>query len=207
MIFISFKSLRGADRYKGGLSARARVCVCLSMSGIPSVCASYWIYVSNCVRAYMRHVCDSFLSISLEVSLASTWIGNDRVDPWKANTRNIGYISLRCAFMLFEHEVANTERFFKTRASAHTGGELLSTSLSVARPVEFFVKSSSFFFFFRMIARTSGKFPPRSVASGWGVPKTASQTRWFSTRCCCFATLNPSTRHCSSAAWSSCFCG
>lgn len=94
------------------------------------MCASYWIYVSNCAHS-TRYVCDSFLSISLEVSLASAWIGNDRADPWKANTQNIGYISLRCAFMLFEHEVANIEQFFKTRASAHTGGELLSTLSSV----------------------------------------------------------------------------
>lgn len=104
------------------------------------MCASYWIYVSNCAHS-MRYVCDSFLSISLEVSLASAWIGNDRADPWKANTQNIGYISLRCAFMLFEHEVANIEPIFKTRASAHTGGELLSTSFPVCVLVELLVES------------------------------------------------------------------
>lgn len=43
--------------------------------------------------------------------------------------------------MLFEHEVANIEPFFKTRASAHTGGELLSTSLPVCVLVEFLVES------------------------------------------------------------------
>lgn len=96
------------------------------------------------------HVCDSFLSGSLEVSLASAWISNDRVDPWKANTQNIGYVSLRCAFMLSEHEVANIEHFFKTRVSAHTGGELLSTSLSVAsrRVLRQIFLSFLFLFFF-----------------------------------------------------------
>lgn len=143
-----------------------------------------------------RYVCDSFLSISLEVSLASAWIGNDRADPWKANTQNIGYISLRCAFMLFEHEVANIEPFFKTRASAHTGGELLSTSLPVYVLVELLVES-----FFRMIARMFGKFPPRNVASGWGTLKTVIQTRWFSTRYCCSATSDLKTRCCLLSAW------
>lgn len=104
------------------------------------MCASYWIYVSNCAHS-TRYVCDSFLSISLEVLLASAWIGNDRADPWKANTQNIGYISLRCAFTLFEHEVANIEPFFKIRKTAHTGGELLSTSLPVCVLVKFLVES------------------------------------------------------------------
>ncbi|XP_011874595.1 PREDICTED: sodium/potassium/calcium exchanger 6, mitochondrial-like [Vollenhovia emeryi] len=43
--------------------------------------------------------------------------------------------------MLFEHEVANIEPFFKTRASAHTGGELLSTSLPVCVSFELLVES------------------------------------------------------------------
>jgi len=105
--------------------------------------ASYWIYVSSYAhsRHSMHYGCDSFLSISLEVSLASAWIGNDRADPWKANTQNIGYISLRCAFMLFEHEVANIESFFKTWASTYTRGELLSTSLSVCVLVKLLVES------------------------------------------------------------------
>lgn len=49
--------------------------------------------------------------------------------------------------MLLEHEVANIERFFKTRASTYTGGELLPTvPFQVASHTpELLVKS--FFFF------------------------------------------------------------
>ncbi|XP_036147470.1 mitochondrial sodium/calcium exchanger protein-like [Monomorium pharaonis] len=43
-----------------------------------------------------------------------------------------------------EHEVANIEPFFKTRASAHTGGELLSTSLPVCVLVEQLLVESFF---------------------------------------------------------------
>lgn len=180
------------------------MCVCVRAVAVRnSFCVCIILNLCFKLRAHTQalYICGSFLSVSLEVSLASTWIGNDRADPWKANTQNIGYISLRCAFMLFEHEVANIEHFFKTRASAHTGGKLLLTSLSVA----FFVKS--LFFSLRTIARTFGKFPLRSVASGWGTPKTVSRTRWFSTRWCCSAFSKRKTWRCLPAAWSSCFCG
>lgn len=43
--------------------------------------------------------------------------------------------------MLLEHEVANIEFFFKTWASTHTRGELLSTSLPVCVLVKFLVES------------------------------------------------------------------
>lgn len=72
------------------------------------------------------------------------------------------------------------------------------------RPFQFaFSSSSSSNLFFRMIARTFGKFPPQSVANGWETPKTAIQTRWFSIRYCYSATSDPKTWCCSLPAWSS----
>lgn len=179
--------------------------------------ASRWIYVSSsaCARARARSVTRRVwqLSVYIAWSFARFCLNSQRSNGsvWKANTQNIGYISLRWAFMLLEHEVANIERFFKTRASTHTEGELLSTSLSSrvpsSLPSGFSSRVLFFSFLLRMIARTFGKFPPRSVATGWGTPKTATQTRCFSTRSCYIATSNPRTRRCLPAVWSSCCCG
>lgn len=171
-----------------------------SIYGLPSITCTYVIVKNSfCVciilnlrfklRApYALRLWQLSVYIAWSFALASAWIGNDRADPWKANTPNIGYTSARCTFMLFVHDVANT--VFKTRASAHTRGELLPTCpFQFTYTIEFFVE----LFFFRMIARTFGKFPPRNAASGWAIPKTATRTQWFSTRYCCFATSNPRT--------------